>query len=237
MANGNHLPILQKLADIGYKGVEGYGYGMTPAEFRKVVEDMGMVVSSYFGPTPTPETVQEFIDTAGELGTSLTVSGFWIPEFETVDAIRATADRLNAVLPTLHAAGLTFALHNHWMEFEQREGRLAIEHLLEFCPDLDLELDVYWCSAFGANDPAEMMARFADKVPLMHMKDGPFVKGEPHVAVGSGKLDVGAVMKARNRDVLKWVVVELDECATDMVQAVEDSYRYLVGNGYAGGNR
>ncbi|MBZ0212619.1 MAG: sugar phosphate isomerase/epimerase, partial [Nitrospirae bacterium] len=71
----------------------------------------------------------------------------------------------------------------------------------------------------------------------MHMKDGPFVKGEPHVAVGSGNLDVGAVMKARNRDVLKWVVVELDECATDMVQAVEDSYRYLVGNGYAGGNR
>ncbi len=113
MANGNHLPILQKLADIGYKGVEGYGYGLTPAEFRKVVEDMGMVVSSYFGPTPTPETVQEFIDTAGELGTNLTVSGFWIPEFETVDAIRATADRLNAVLPTLHAAGLTFALHNH----------------------------------------------------------------------------------------------------------------------------
>jgi hypothetical protein len=34
----------------------------------------------------------------------------------------------------------------------------------------------------------------------------------------------------------KWLVVELDACATSMIEAVEKSYRYLVGNGFAQGN-
>jgi hypothetical protein len=32
-----------------------------------------------------------------------------------------------------------------------------------------------------------------------------------------------------------WHVVELDRCDTDMFEAVEASYRYLVGNGLSAG--
>jgi len=57
------------------------------------------------------------------------------------------------------------------------------------------------------------------------------------VAVGSGKIDVPAVIQAADPNVLKWIIVELDECATDMVQAVAESYQYLVSNGLAAGNK
>ena len=33
----------------------------------------------------------------------------------------------------------------------------------------------------------------------------------------------------------RWHIVELDRCATDMFEAVERSYDYLVGNGYSRG--
>jgi hypothetical protein len=36
---------------------------------------------------------------------------------------------------------------------------------------------------------------------------------------------------------LQWLVVELDACDTDMLEAVEKSYKWLVGNGLATGRK
>ena len=35
----------------------------------------------------------------------------------------------------------------------------------------------------------------------------------------------------------EWLIVELDRCATDMVEAVQSSYDYLVGEGLARGSK
>ncbi|MFN3728137.1 MAG: sugar phosphate isomerase/epimerase family protein [Fimbriimonadaceae bacterium] len=228
-------PILRDLAEIGYAGIEGSGYGKTPSEFRRAVEDLGMVISSYFGPFPDPDQVGEFIQIARDLGTTNTVSGLWIPDFESVDAIKRSAQRIRAAIAPIRDAGMTFALHNHWMEFEPVEGQLAVDRLIEECPDLLLELDVYWAAAHGINKPEEQLRRHADRTPLIHMKDGPFTQGAPMVAVGSGSQDVAAIFEAANPEVLKWVIVELDECATDMMTAVRESYEFLTQNGYCHG--
>ena len=37
--------------------------------------------------------------------------------------------------------------------------------------------------------------------------------------------------------VTEWMVVEIDSCATDMMEAVERSYKYLVGNKLAAGKK
>jgi hypothetical protein len=42
---------------------------------------------------------------------------------------------------------------------------------------------------------------------------------------------------AADPNVLKWLVVELDRCATDMTEAVRGSYQYLTSNGLAAGNK
>ena len=234
MADGNHLPVLQNLADIGFKGIEGHGFGMTCEEFRKVVEDMGMQVSSYFGFNPTLETVNEFIDNALALGVSDTVCGYGTKEFATVEAIRETADLLNLVAPKVREAGLSFSLHNHFWEFEVVEGRIAMEGMMDACPLVTMELDTYWATNFGANKAAEMVTKFRDRVKLLHVKDGSMVRGEPMTAAGAGKVDLVEAIQAGDPN---WLIVELDECATDMLEAVEQSYRYLVGNGLASGNK
>jgi len=234
MANGNHLPVLQHLADIGYKGIEGHGFGMTNREFRKVIGDMGMSPTSYFGANQTPETVNQFIDEAKELGVTDTVNGYGTAEYKTVDAIKRTAEVINSVAPTILAAGLTYSMHNHYWEFEVVDGRLAIEWLLDECPDVTLELDLYWCTNFGANRAKDMAVKFKDRVKLMHVKDGPMVRDEPMTAAGSGKVDIADAIPAADPN---WLILEMDFCATDMMGAVEQSYTYLVGNGLAAGNR
>jgi len=234
MQDGNHLPILQELADIGYKGIEGHGFGMTNREFRKVIEDMGMSSTSYFGPNQTPETINQFIDEAHELGVKDTVNGYGTREYKTVDSIKELAEKLNSVAPIVKAAGLTYSMHNHYWEFEMVDGRLAIEWLLDECPDVTMELDLYWCTNFGAQKAADMVTKFKDRVVLMHVKDGPMVKDEPMTAAGAGKVDLAEAIPAANPN---WLILEMDFCATDMMQAVRESYQYLVGNALASGNR
>jgi hypothetical protein len=55
------------------------------------------------------------------------------------------------------------------------------------------------------------------------------------VAVGQGKMDIPAIIDAADPDLLRWLIVELDACDTDMLTAVADSYRYLTENGLAEG--
>jgi len=66
------------------------------------------------------------------------------------------------------------------------------------------------------------------------VKDGPAdAPPSPMVAVGDGAVDIPAVLAAAPG--ARWHVVELDRCATDMFEAVERSYDFLVGAGYSSG--
>ena len=60
------------------------------------------------------------------------------------------------------------------------------------------------------------------------MKDGPADdRASAMVAVGDGVIDVPGVLAAARS--AQWHIVELDRCDTDMFDAVERSYDYLVG--------
>ena len=86
-------------------------------------------------------------------------------------------------------------------------------------------------------DVPTLLTEYRNRVPLIHAKDGPLVEGQPHTAVGSGKMDIPACLNAADPDTLQWVMVELDNCATDMMAAVRESYDFLTGNKLAKGNR
>lgn len=225
--------VLKEIAEIGYRGVEGgAGNGLTAAEFRARVEDLGMVVSSTWGDIASVDGAYQLVESCRILGTNYAAGGFWVSAFETMTDIEATAATLNETLPVLESEGITFGLHNHWMEFELRDGTLVMDHLVRLVPTLKLELDIYWSSNFGANRPEEMVARYADRVALMHVKDGPQVRDQPMMAVGSGTVDVPACLAAADP---AWLIVELDEYAGDMMDAVRQSHAYLTGNGLAQG--
>jgi hypothetical protein len=55
------------------------------------------------------------------------------------------------------------------------------------------------------------------------------------VAVGDGVMDVPSIVQA-GAGSTEWMIVELDACATDMMDAVERSCAYLVSKGLARGN-
>lgn len=237
-AKNDFVGVLKRIAAIGYKGVEPAGFhNLKPAEFKKIVEDLGMQISSSHGPWANPENLNEVIDTAKILGIDLVSSGYGQNEFKDIDSIKKTAEMVSGMEEKLSKAGLTLFLHNHWWEFCKIDRRIAYEIFAELCPKVKFEIDTYWAANFGENDPAEQVAKFAKRAVLLHIKDGPLEKDKAMVAVGKGKMNFKKVISAADPKVLRWLVVELDRCDTDMMTAIEESYKYLVENGLGYGNK
>ncbi len=116
-------------------------------------------------------------------------------------------------------------MHNHWWEFEPVEGVTPIRLFHESLhPDISWQLDVYWARTAGV-DPADVLRELGPRVGSLHWKDGPAVHGEPMTALGEGVVDLPRVFHALARPV-DWVI-ELDECATDPLEAARQSRVYL----------
>jgi len=219
--------VLKDLSDIGYKGVETAGLqGKTAQEVRKMADDLGLVVSSAHTGVATKESVNEIVDTAKTLGYEYVISGLGPDDFKTPDKIKAGAEKFQAAAELLKPHGLQMGYHNHWWEFDLVEGIYGYNRFFELCPDVFSELDVYWACNFNRVDVPAVVKAHKKQIKLLHIKDGPLVQGQPHTAVGQGKINVPAIVKAAGKDTT-WLVVELDDCATDMTQAVRESFNYL----------
>ena len=229
--------VIDRLGRIGYVGVEPAGFhDLSPREFRRRVEDAGMQVSGAHVPLPLGEQANELLDTQEELGNRDLVVAFYPPgRFEDAGSVQKTADELNRANETVRARGMTLGYHNHWWEFaNQIDGESAHARLFALLdPTVFAEIDTYWAKVGGA-DPVAVIDALGARARMLHVKDGPADDEKaPMTAVGEGVMDVPAITGA-SADV-EWHVVELDRCASDMFEAVERSYAYLVGSGLSRG--
>ena len=234
----NFDQVLELVAKIGFKGVEPFNlFGKSPADFKQQVNDLGMQVSSTHFPwvTRSPDITQ-VADVVKTLGLTRVPGGFGPDDFKDMDAVKRTIDTTQQLVEALKPYDLTLFLHNHYWEYDPIDGRPGYHYLQDAVPEVEFEIDTYWAANFGKNDPAAELARVKERTPLAHIKDGPLVKDQPHVAVGSGKIDFQAVFAAVDPNVFEWAVVELDSCATDMFTALALSYKYLTENNMATGN-
>jgi len=232
------VDVLKMVANMGYKGVEPAGlYGMTPKEFKKIVNDLGMEITSSHGPwLRSVDEVDQAVQTLGEMGLNTACCGFGPNDFKDMDAIKKTADLVNAIGDKLAKHKITLFQHNHAWEFDMVNGKLAYEIYAEMCPNVKFEMDCYWSANYGKVDPVAVMKQFRDRVILVHMKDGTFDGDIPMLPLGTGKLPIPAILKEVDQTKVKWVIVELDNCVIDSYRGIKKSYIYMTKNGICQGN-
>jgi sugar phosphate isomerase/epimerase len=230
--------VVRRVADIGYAGVETAGmYGESPEYAARLFGELGMKVSSMHAPLPLLENITIAIDTAKTLSANRVVCAWLPPEnFASPEAIRAACEQLNTANQILRGNNLELHYHNHWQECGAVGEKLAYQYMLDYLePTVGFEVDVYWAKTAGV-DPAQMLGEIGNRAPLLHIKDGPATMDGDMTAVGEGVVDMQAVADA-SKDTAEWWIVELDRCATDMMQAVAKSYQYLTQRGLAHGKK
>jgi sugar phosphate isomerase/epimerase len=234
--------------------LKGGYYGMTSKEFAKLTKDMGLSwVSHHVGGTPFKippggfkmpagmdttrlhqmrnmppmknlrDNYQQVIDEVAEGGLKYLVCAS-IP-LSTTEEINQAVEILTKSGEAAKKAGITLCYHNHTHEFEEVDGKIPYDQLLQISPDiLKMELDLGWASAAGM-DPVEMFKKNPGRYPLWHVKDIVMARKLP-TEIGNGGVDFKRIFAASKDAGMQYFFVEQDG-ATHPIESITTSYTYL----------
>jgi sugar phosphate isomerase/epimerase len=223
------LGTLKKVSDIGYKNLElaGYSegkfYGYSPAEFKKIVADLGMVTLSSHTQVEsaniTMDKAKLMADSHAELGVKYCIKP-WIEEVDrNIESYKKTCADCNEVAKITNAVGIQFGYHNHNFEFKNLDGIVPYYDI--FLKEMDaslitMELDLFWASKAG-QDPVEMFNKYPGRFQLIHLKDmktkqDPFyeVIKDDVCSVGAGVIDFKKILASKDVAGAKYFIVEDD---------------------------
>ena len=210
-ANADFKGTVEKLKAMGYEGVEIAGISsLNYFEMAEVLNSAGITaISAHIGLDEIEN--EEKLEGLKCLGLKYAAfNGMGISK-ESIPYLRDNFTRLGKIC---RENGIYLLYHNHDYEFAK----------IDEVPGLDLvygavnpkylgaEIDTCWVKYAGI-DPAEYIRKYKGRCPLIHIKDyNGGKKGEDfsYKAVGSGVMDVGAVINAAKAAGSEWIIVEQD---------------------------
>lgn len=237
----NPAASLDSIRALGITDLEcGVFAGKTAAESRKMLDERGMRCSSTgsgYDNLLDPDKLREVGRNAKTLGAEYVMLA-WImkkPPF-TLDDAKAAVKNFNRIGKQLKDEfDLTFCYHNHGYEFAKHEDGTLFDYIVKNTDPryVSFELDLLW-AAFPGQKPEELLTKYGNRFKLMHLKDlrkgipGNLSGGTPvenDVTLGTGAIDMPAVLKAAKKAGIKHYYIE-DESPSFATQ-VPQSMAYL----------
>lgn len=240
------LDTLQQLQSVGYQDFEIYGYnpekndiyGFSPKEFKIVLDDLGLSVSSghygfsdYF--LKTDAELEKFVDqcivAAKELNSSYITWPWLDPSLRTIENFKLLAPKLNKIGEQVNKSGLGFAYHNHGFEFENHNGETGYEIILqETNPELvKLQLDMYWVMHSSNQTPKDIVASQPGRVAMWHIKDM-HKESRDYTELGNGSIDYTQELPDPKKSGLEFFYIEQGGNFTvNSLQSAIDSAKYF----------
>jgi sugar phosphate isomerase/epimerase len=207
---------LRQVAEMGYSGVELAGTGgLSAADLKRQLDDQGLgVAGSHVPLTDLEGDLNPALDYYAELGAKF-IACPWLPQDRrSADGYKRLAGSLDSAGARARDRGLQLCYHNHDFEFDEYGGKTGFDMLFGATnPDLvKIELDTYWAE-FAGHDPADLIRRYAGRIPLVHLKDMTGSETPTFAEVGEGRMDFQAIFQACGESGgVAWYIVEQDKC-------------------------
>lgn len=170
--------------------------------------------------------LEQVIHFEQQVGNSHIVCPYLMPERQTEKGYFELIDSLNYIDAYCKKEGLSFSYHHHDFELKKLStGKSALQTILEET-EVNVELDIYWLTKAG-EDPVEWMKHYQNRTPFIHLKDMT-TDGEQFFApLGTGGVDIKAVMQEGHRAGVKWWIVEQDHCIESPLSSIKKSLAYI----------
>ena len=222
---------LKKLAGLGIKQIEsagsekGYYYGLKPAEMKKICAGLGMTLRS--GHIHLDDKWQQTLDGAVEAGQEYLICSSMPSNGQTIDNYKKVAEQFNNAGVDSKKVNIKFGYHNHDYEFEQEDGKVLYDVLLENTDPavVCMELDLGWVVASG-KDPLDYFTRYTGRFPLWHLKDMDLVK-KHSTEFGKGGLDIKKILDNSKLSGLKYFFIEQEEYTSTPMESMQQNMDYL----------
>lgn len=222
---------LQKVAELGYEGVELAGYGgLSTKELKKTLDQIELqVASSHIPLSDLRNDVARVINDQLELGSSYIACPYLSPDERSEEHYIQLIDDLNSIGEKCFHDGITLCYHHHDFELSTlSNGKTALDTILtETNPHwVKAEFDVYWLT-YAGEDPVEWLKRYQGRTPLVHLKDMT-TDGERFFAeLGTGGVDISSILAYGVHSDVDWWIVEQDESRIPPLESVSMSLEYL----------
>jgi len=201
--------------------------GKTSQQQRKLYDEMGLIWESiHAGGDALRTTPQATIDEAKAAGIKNITCSFplypadraTIMAGTTVDDWKRNIDAFNKVGDLCKKAGLSFAYHNHNLEFRKIGEVLPYDLLLKDTDPalVSMEMDIGWVIAGGA-DPVAYLTKYPKRFSSVHIKDLKN-QGIPNTnmkmvsaIIGQGIVDWSKVLPAVKKSSVTSAYLEIEE--------------------------
>ena len=219
------LGCLTRIKETGYDSVEFAA--PVNADFKGFGEHLKKIgldcPSAHVGLGDMADQPDAVLAMAKALGCRFIVMPFVMPDQRDWKKVIAT---LTTFAKRATGEGYRVAYHHHDFEFEKSNGARPFDILVgETDPALiNFELDVYWLKK-GGEDPKAVIETLKGRVKLIHLKD--YVADGSMTDVGSGTLDMPALIAAAKHSGAEHFFVEHDFPPEPYWPSVETSARYL----------
>ncbi|MGP7817436.1 sugar phosphate isomerase/epimerase family protein [Niallia sp. 01092] len=222
---------LKKVADLGFDGVELAGYGDSASKkVSALLKSLGLEAAASHVPLEQLETnLSQVIEDQHVLGSKYIVCPYLIPERREEKDYKALISFLEEAGEKCKKEGITLCYHNHDFELAPlSDGRKALETIFDStnASKVQAELDIYWLKKAGEN-PEEWIKRYKNRTPLVHLKDMTRDEEQFFAELGTGGVDIDAILNIGEDAGVKWWIVEQDETRKTPFESIEISMNYL----------
>ena len=236
----NHKYVLSRLAQMGYTSAEVASYenglfsGLSPKEFRSVINSAGLEISSSHTTRPLTRAElssgdysealswwKECIAAHKEAGITRLIMSY-ANKIDNEAGLKVMAEYLNAIGEMCNAAGIRFGYHNHSAELERVGRTTMLDYLLTNTDPAKVffQLDVYW-TVMGGASPVEYMQKYAGRFEMIHIKDK-YEIGQ------SGMVGFEPIFRNFRKAGVQAFVVEMEYASTpNILKGLRESALYL----------
>jgi sugar phosphate isomerase/epimerase len=172
---------LKKLGQLGYQGVEFWGYGGTPevyqhysaAELRKLLDSNGLLCCGMHLDLKalSADNLKRTIENNRVLGNEYLNVAAAKDKMSSAATIAELATLLNQAAAKCQPHKMTVGYHAHPFDFAKIDGRFAWEVLFSRTqPEVNMQMDIGNCLS-GGGDPIAMLKEFPGRTRTIHIKE------------------------------------------------------------------
>lgn len=219
---------LEKVAKIGFQGVELAGYGgLTSTELKTILDRLDLrPCGSHVSLDEITENIDEVIRYNIEIGNEYIIIPYAV--LESKEDFEELAEKLNVFYEKFKDAGLRVGYHNHQHEFIEFNGQYGLDLILNNTKkEIISELDVYWVQYAGIS-PVEYIKKHSDRIDILHIKDMEVFNGEKRsTEIGNGIIDVPTIIEVAKEIGVKWIVIEQEFFTKPCLESIKQGFEYL----------
>lgn len=223
--------VLRELKKMGWAGVQISGlHGYDPKEIASVLDETGLGTAGMHIPLQRlTDDLEQVLEEARIFHTRDVICPYLPQEYQNAEGYTLVRQRLNEVARKVADQNVRISYHNHNFEFKTFiNGKSALEYLLEPSNTNAVlaEIDVYWVKK-GGKDPVSFIKPYANRMPIIHLKDMTADERETFAEVGTGSIDFTAILRWGELSGVEWYAVEQDVCSGNPMDSLQISLENL----------